>query len=134
MCRRACASRLGLHDVVAQHVRLPGDVGSNPGKAATVVAGMVTGADSIEDVDLVRDGGMPALFEQVYAPSTVGSFLRTFTHGHVRQLDAAAREMVTRRAGLPRCVWAHPPLTGAAIPPPNVFRRWADRKPSCGER
>lgn len=46
---------------------------------ATVVAGMAAGADSIEDLDLVRHGAMPALFEQVYAPCTIGSFLRSFT-------------------------------------------------------
>jgi len=93
------AESVGLHGVVAQKVHLPGDVGSNPaGKVATVVAGMAAGADSIDDLDLVRHGGMPALFEQVYAPSTVGSFLRAFTHGHVRQLGGAAREILTRLA------------------------------------
>jgi len=93
------AESVGMHEVVAQRVRLPGDIGSNPaGKAATIVAGMAAGADSIDDLDLVRHGGMPALFEQVYAPSTLGSFLRGFTHGHVRQLGAAARQMLTRLA------------------------------------
>jgi hypothetical protein len=57
------AESVGLHDVVTQMVRLPGDVGANPaGKATTIVAGMAAGADSIEDVDLVRHGGMPTLF------------------------------------------------------------------------
>lgn len=93
------AESVGLHGLVAQKVRLRGDVGSNPaGKAATIVAGMAAGADSIDDLDLVRHGGMPALFDEVYAPSTVGSFLRVFTHGHVRQLGGAAREMLTRLA------------------------------------
>ncbi len=56
-----------------------------------IVAGMVTGADSIDDLDVVRHGGMPALFDECYAPSTLGSFLREFTFGHTRQLGAAAR-------------------------------------------
>jgi hypothetical protein len=94
------AEKVGLHEVVAARVRLPGDAGSNPaGKAATVVAGMAAGADSIDDLNLVRHGGMPALFDQVYAPSTLGAFLRTFTHGHVRQLHAAARTVLGRLAG-----------------------------------
>jgi hypothetical protein len=51
---------------------------------------MVAGADSIDDMDLLRHGGMDRLFTGVRAPSTLGIFLRTFTFGHVRQLDAVA--------------------------------------------
>lgn len=87
------AEQAGLHDAVADRVSLPTDKGANPaGKVATVVAGMLAGADSIDDLDIVRHGGMRSLFTSVYAPSTLGSFLRTFTHGHVRQLQAAARQ------------------------------------------
>lgn len=87
------ALRAGLHDAVAERVRLPTDKGANPaGKVATIVAGMLAGADSIDDLDVARHGGMRSLFTNVYAPSTLGSFLRTFTHGHVRQLQAAARD------------------------------------------
>ena len=87
------AHTVGLHAAVTDRVRLPGDTGSNPaGKVATIVAGMLAGADSIDDLDIARHGGMPSLFTSVYAPSTIGSFLRTFTHGHVRQLQAAARD------------------------------------------
>jgi len=57
-------------------------------KAACVVGGMLAGADSIDDMDLVRHGGMTRLFGGVRAPSTLGTFLRSFTHGHVQQLDA----------------------------------------------
>jgi hypothetical protein len=89
------AQDAGLHRRVAQRVRIPGDKGANAGgKVATVVAGMVAGADSIDDLNLVRHGGMPALFSGVYAPSTVGEFLRGFTHGHVRQLQAAGRDVL----------------------------------------
>ena len=56
-------------------------------KTAAVVGGMLAGADSIDDLDLVRHGGMARLFAGVRAPSTLGTFLRTFTHGHVQQLD-----------------------------------------------
>jgi hypothetical protein len=52
---------------------------------------MVIGADSIDDLDVVSHGGMAKLFGGVYAPSTLGSFLRAFTHGHVRQLQAVSR-------------------------------------------
>jgi hypothetical protein len=56
-------------------------------KTASVVGGMLAGADSIDDLDLLRHGGMGRLFAGVRAPSTLGTFLRSFTHGHVQQLD-----------------------------------------------
>ena len=94
------AEQVGLHDAVAGRVRLPTDKGSNPaGKLATIVAGMLAGADSIDDLDIARHGGMRSLFTSVYAPSTLGSFFRTFTHGHVRQLQAAARDTLIGLAG-----------------------------------
>jgi hypothetical protein len=94
------ADQVGLHDAVAGRVRLPTDKGANPaGKLATIVAGMLAGADSIDDLDIARHGGMRSLFTSVYAPSTLGSFLRTFTHGHVRQLQAAARDTLIGLAG-----------------------------------
>lgn len=94
------AQQAGLHDAVADRVRLPTDKGSNPaGKVATIVAGMLAGADSIDDLDIARHGGMRSLFTSVYAPSTLGSFFRTFTHGHVRQLQAAARDTLIGLAG-----------------------------------
>jgi hypothetical protein len=52
---------------------------------------MVTGADCIDDLDVIRHGGMGALFGGTYTPSTLGPFLREFTFGHVRQLGAVAR-------------------------------------------
>ena len=57
-----------------------------------VVAGMIAGADSIDDLDMLRQAGLTGLFDGVYAPSTLGSFLRAFTHGHVRQLQAVDRD------------------------------------------
>ena len=66
---------------------------ANPApKLATVVAGMVAGADCIDDIDVLRSGGMKTLFDGVYAPSTVGTLLREFTFGHARQLESVLRE------------------------------------------
>jgi hypothetical protein len=59
---------------------------------------MVAGADSINDMDLLRHGGMGRLFDEVRAPSTLGTFLRLFTFGHVRQLDAVAAGFLARLA------------------------------------
>ncbi len=63
---------------------MPTDKGANAGlKVASLVGGMVAGADSIDDMALLRHGGMDRVFGAAYAPSTLGSFLRTFTFGHV---------------------------------------------------
>jgi hypothetical protein len=59
---------------------------------------MVAGADSIDDMALLRHGGMEKLFASCYAPSTLGSFLRTFSFGHVRQLDAVAARVLVNLA------------------------------------
>ena len=67
-------------------------------KVPALVAGMVAGADSIDDMDLLRHGGMGRLFTGVRAPSTLGTFLRTFTFGHVRQLDAVASRFLVALA------------------------------------
>jgi hypothetical protein len=60
---------------------------------------MLAGADSIDDLDLLRHGGMPRLFGGVRAPSTLGTFLRTFTHGHVQQLDKVNAAMLAGLTG-----------------------------------
>jgi len=52
---------------------------------------MAAGADSIDDLQVIRSGGMKSLFDQVYAPATLGQFLREFTHGHTLQLASVAR-------------------------------------------
>jgi hypothetical protein len=94
------AEQAGLHRAVAERVHIPGDKGSKPaGKVATVVASMITGADSVDDLDVARHGGVRSMFAGVYAPSTLGSFLREFTHGHVRQLHAAGRDLLVGLAG-----------------------------------
>ena len=79
--------------------------GVNPaGKLTSIIAGMAAGADSIDDLDVIRSGGMPRLFEQVYAPATLGQFLREFTHGHDLQLASVARaHLVNLVAAAPSC-------------------------------
>jgi hypothetical protein len=98
------ADRAGLHASADLRVRLPktvGSVGANPGvKITSIVAGMVAGGDSIDDLDVIRHGALPLLFDGVRAPSTLGTFLRGFTWGNVRQLDAVARETLTGLASI----------------------------------
>jgi hypothetical protein len=60
-------------------------------KLTSIIAGMATGADSIDDLGAIRSGGMRQVFGGVYAPATLGIFLREFTHGHVSQLSAVLR-------------------------------------------
>jgi hypothetical protein len=92
----ALAERAGLRSLADERLSVPTDKGANAGlKVASLVAGMVAGADSIDDLGLLRHGGMDRVFEGAYAPSTLGSFLRTFTFGHVRQLDAVASRFLT---------------------------------------
>ena len=86
----ALAQSAGLRDLADEHVTVPTDKGANAGlKVASLVAGMVAGADSIDDMGLLRHGGMSRVFAGAYASSTLGSFLRAFRFGHVRQLDAS---------------------------------------------
>ena len=90
------ADSAGLRRLADGHLSVPTDKGANAGlKVASLVAGMVAGADSIDDMALLRHGGMSRLFARAYAPSTLGSFLRAFTFGNVRQLDAVASRLLT---------------------------------------
>jgi hypothetical protein len=95
----ALAEDAGLADLVAEHVRPGGECGVNPHlKVACLVAGMAAGADSIDDMDLLRHGAMPALFGGVRAPSTLGSHLRCYNFGNVAQLEKAGREFLAELA------------------------------------
>jgi hypothetical protein len=92
----ALAERAGLSELVSGKVAITASAvasaGVNPaGKLTSIIAGMAAGADCIDDLDVIRSGGMPRLFEQVYAPATLGQFLREFTHGHSLQLASVAR-------------------------------------------
>jgi len=102
------ADRAGLPRLVAEYLRLTRLGGANPQvKVPALVAGMVAGADSIDDMGLLRHGALGRLTAGVRAPSTLGTFLRSFTFGHVRQLDAVAARLL---AGLADCT---PVLAGA---------------------
>jgi hypothetical protein len=95
----ALAERAGLAALVREHVSVGGPCGVNAEvKVPCLVAGMAAGAGSIDDMDVLRHGAMPDLFGGVRAPSTLGSFLRSFTWGNVRQLDAVARRMLAELA------------------------------------
>ena len=88
------AGRAGLAESLAG-VRPAGACGANAAtKAVCLVAGMAAGADSIDDMDLLRDGAMETVFGGIRAPSTLGSHLRSYKWGNVRQLDAAHRQLL----------------------------------------
>jgi Transposase DDE domain group 1 len=104
----ALAARCGLATLLAERMRIAAKGGAHATtKVLALVAGMVAGADSISDMDLLRHGGLPRLFTDIRAPSTLGTFLRLFTFGHVRQLDAVAARLLERLAR------ATPTLAGA---------------------
>ena len=89
------AQRCDLAALADKHLSVPTDKGSNAGaKVSALVAGMLAGADSIDDMALLRHGAMGTVFDRPYAPSTLGSFLRAFRFGHVRQLDAVASRLL----------------------------------------
>jgi hypothetical protein len=92
----ALAQLCDLPALADKHLSVPTDKGANAGaKVTSLVAGMVAGADSIDDMAVLRHGAMGTLFDRAYAPSTLGSFLREFTFGHVRQLDAVATRLLS---------------------------------------
>lgn len=80
------AGQNGLSRLISEHVDLPstrvvsGAVNA-AGKLTTIIGGMMCGADSIDDVDVLRADGTPRVFDEVYAPSTLGILLREFTFG-----------------------------------------------------
>src|SRR5580658_10329578 len=95
----ALAGRAGLRDLVAGHVRPGGECGVNPHlKVACLVAGMAAGADSIDDMGVLRHGAMGAVFGGIRAPSTLGSHLRAYDFGNVSQLEKVSRRLLVRLA------------------------------------
>ena len=96
------AGRLGLGELVDSHL----DLGDAPGRAntgdkmMTLVASALAGGDCIDDADALRAGGIGRVLGcTVKAPSTLGTFLRSFRWGHVRQLDRVSRELLARAWG-----------------------------------
>lgn len=100
------AERAGLSELIGSCSTLP--TANRVVKARTVLAGMLAGADSIDDLNLLRAGGTGRVIGAVRAPSTIGTFLRRFRHGHVLQLGKVNRLL------LRRLVEAVPALTGTA--------------------
>ncbi len=93
------AQHLGLRELFESHV----DLGDAPGhanvghKAMTVIHSILAGGDSIDDCDVLRSGATAGVLGHgVAAPSTIGTFLRSFTWGHARQLDRVSAEVLTR--------------------------------------
>jgi hypothetical protein len=93
------AGRLGIERLVNETVDLSGRAGgAGPGrKVLTLCHAMVLGADSIDDCDVLRSGRTGLMLgHELRAPSTLGTFLRAFTFGHVRQLDRVLAESLRR--------------------------------------
>ena len=93
------AQHLGLPELVQQCL----DLGRAPGRAnagdkmMTLIVSALAGGDCIDDADALRTGGTACtLGSTVKAPSTLGTFLRSFRWGHVRQLDRVSRELLAR--------------------------------------
>ena len=102
------AEQAGLHELVDEHVTVPGTAGANASvKVPAIIAGMIAGADSISDLDVLRHGGMGRVFSGARAATTLGTHLRGYRFGHVRQLDAVAARLLVRLAQ------ASPILAGA---------------------
>jgi hypothetical protein len=93
--------RIGLASLIDRRLHLRSESANSGTKAMTVVGSMLAGGDSIEDVAVLRSAAMGRLFDQSRAPSTIGSWLRAFGWGNVRELDAISREVLRRlwRAG-----------------------------------
>jgi hypothetical protein len=97
----ALAERAGLPELLAEHVRPGGECGVNaPLKVSCLVAGMAAGADSVDDMGLLRHGAMGVAFAGIRAPSTLGSHLRSYAWGNVLQLERAGRELLARLPAL----------------------------------
>ena len=93
------AAHLGLRELFDRHV----DLGSNPGrahvgdKALTLIMSALAGGDCIDDAGALRAGGTAAVLgHELRAPSTLGTFLRSFSWAHARQLDVVSRELLAR--------------------------------------
>ena len=140
------AGHLGLRELVDHHLDLGGAPGrANTGdKLMTLVASAMAGGDCIDDADVLRTGGTACtLGGTVKAPSTRGTFLRSFRWGHVRQLDRVSRELLgpglgrwgrTRRRAVhhrPRFHHLRDLRTGqGGRPPPRLYRQ-AGLPPRC---
>ncbi|MBA3286618.1 MAG: transposase [Acidimicrobiia bacterium] len=104
-------SRLGLETLIDATVKLVGRIGgARPGrKVLTLVHAMIAGASHIDHADTIRAGATAGVLDhRVMAPSTVGTFLRAFTFGHVRQLEAVIGKALARAWALCAGPGSHP--------------------------
>ena len=98
------AEQTGLGRLFSERVRIAvpriksGSANPAP-KLTTLIAGMCAGADSIDDIDVLRSGGMKTVFGGVYAPSTIGTLLREFSFGHARQLESVLGQHLVALCG-----------------------------------
>ncbi len=100
--------RSGLTGLLAD--RLSVDCPNAALKARSLVAGMLAGADDIDGTGILRTGGTPKVIGGVRAPSTLGTFLRSFTHGHVLQLGAVNRGLLEALAPITPGLFGTDPL------------------------
>ena len=143
------ALRLGLPQLLRKHLDLGGAPGrANTGdKMMTLVASALAGGDCIDDADVLRAGGTAHVLGFTdKAPSTLGTFLRSFRWGHVRQLDRVSRELLARvwKAGagpgdapftidLDSTICETYGLAEGGRPPPRLHR-CAGLSPAAGRR
>jgi hypothetical protein len=90
------AEQAGLSGLLDEHVhfvdaRVTSCAANATAKLTAIIAGMAAGADSIDDLDVIRAGGMRKVFGDVYAAATLGILLREFTFGHAAQLAVVLR-------------------------------------------
>ena len=143
------ALRLGLPQLVDRHLDLGHATGrANTGdKMMTLVASALAGGDCIDDADALRAGGTARVLGfTAKAPSTLGTFLRSFRWGHVRQLDRVSRELLARvwKAGAgpgdaPFTIDLDSTIcetygTGQGGRPPPRLHRCAGLSPAAGRR
>ncbi len=125
------ALRLGLPQLLRKDLDLGGAPGrANTGdKMMTLVASALAGGDCIDDADVLRAGGTARVLGfTAKAPSTLGTFLRSFRWGHVRQLDRVSRELLAR-------VWktGAAPVQSQPVPePPESEFLFVSDAPVCG--
>lgn len=94
------ASMCELEELADEWVQIPTDKGAHAGaKVLAVLTGMMMNGDSIDDMAVLRHGAMRRIVDRPYAPSTLGSFLRMFTWGNARQLDAVSSRLTARLVG-----------------------------------
>src|SRR6266498_6102025 len=130
------AEQAGLSQLLDEHVgftseRVKSGAANATPKLTSIIAGMAAGADSIDDLDVIRSGGMKKLFGGVYACATLGIFLREFTHGHVRQLAAVLRRLLVALAARTPLL---PGITDRAYIDIDSLLRPVDARPSRARR